>query len=62
MGDTGLFIAGFLITIPALAGIVSLILAAIADGRENDRIQARIREQENAGIQAGGRSGDGMKE
>ena len=41
MGDVGLFIAGILITIPAAAGIVGLILAAISDGRENDRIQAQ---------------------
>jgi hypothetical protein len=41
MDDVGLFIAGVLITIPAAAGIVGLIVAAIADGRENDRIQAR---------------------
>lgn len=41
MGDVGLFIAGLLITIPAMGGIVALILAAIADGRENDRIQAQ---------------------
>jgi len=47
MGDVGLFIAGVLITIPAAAGIVGLIIAAIADGRENDRIQAE--KQKNAG-------------
>ena len=41
MGDVGLFMAGVLITIPAAAGIVGLIIAAIADGRENDRIQAQ---------------------
>ena len=41
MGDVGLFIAGFIITIPAAAGIVGLIFAAVADGRENDRIQAQ---------------------
>jgi len=40
MGDLGLFIAGFVITIPAAAGIVGLILAAIADGREDERIRA----------------------
>ena len=42
MGDAALFIAGFLITIPAAAGIVGLVIAAIADGRENDRIQAQV--------------------
>ena len=47
MGDVGLFIAGFLITIPAAAGIVVLVIAAIADGRENDRVQAR--RQKNGG-------------
>ena len=41
MGDVGLFIAGVLITIPAAAGIVGLIIAAIADGRENDRSHAQ---------------------
>jgi hypothetical protein len=41
MGDVGLFIAGVLITIPAASGIVLLVIAAIADGRENDRIQAQ---------------------
>jgi hypothetical protein len=41
MGDVGLFIAGFIITIPAAAGIVGLILAAVSDGRENARLQAR---------------------
>ncbi len=38
MSDTGLFILGFLITIPAAAGIVLLLYAAVLDGRENDRI------------------------
>ena len=46
MGDVGLFIAGVLITIPAAAGIVGLVIAAIADGRENDRIQAQRRAEE----------------
>ena len=47
MGDVGLFIAGVLITIPAAAGIIGLVLAAISDGRENDRIQAQ--QQKNGG-------------
>lgn len=47
MGDVGLFIAGFLITIPAAAGIVGLVIAAIADGRENDRIQAQRRQDDS---------------
>ncbi len=41
MGDLGLFIAGFIITIPAAGGIVGLILAAVADGREHERINAQ---------------------
>jgi hypothetical protein len=40
MSNVGLFIAGVAITIPAALGIVGLIFAAIADGRENDRIHA----------------------
>jgi hypothetical protein len=40
MSNVGLFIAGCLITIPAFLGIVALIVAAFADGRENDRIHA----------------------
>ena len=40
MSNVGLFIAGVLITIPAFLGIVGLIIAAVADGRENDRLQA----------------------
>jgi hypothetical protein len=49
MDDVGLFIAGVLITIPAAAGIVGLIVAAIADGRENDRIQALLQSQGEPG-------------
>jgi len=49
MGDVGLFIAGFLITIPAAAGIVGLVIAAIADGRENDRIQAQLHSEQEPG-------------
>ena len=40
MSDLALFLVGVAVTIPAAGGIVGLILAAIADGRENDRIQA----------------------
>ena len=40
MSNVGLFIAGVLITIPAFLGIVGLIVAAVADGRENDRLHA----------------------
>jgi len=49
MGDAGLFIAGFLITIPAAAGIVGLVIAAIADGRENDRILAQVHPEQEPG-------------
>jgi hypothetical protein len=42
MSNVGLFIAGVAVTIPAAAGIVGLLLAAVADGRENDRIQAQL--------------------
>jgi len=49
MDDIGLFIAGVLITIPAAAGIVGLIVAAIADGRENDRIQALLHSEGEPG-------------
>ena len=43
MGDVGLFIAGVLVTIPAAAGFGALILAAFADGRENDAVRAGMR-------------------
>ncbi|MGL6278548.1 MAG: hypothetical protein ACRC50_03225 [Gaiella sp.] len=52
MDDVGLFIAGVLITIPAAIGIVALIVAAIADGRENDRIQARLHSEQESGRHA----------
>ncbi len=42
MSDLGLFLVGFLITIPAGAGIVALMWAAVADGRENDRVQVQV--------------------
>ena len=41
MSDVALFLVGLAVTITAAAGIVGLVLAAIADGRENDRIQAQ---------------------
>lgn len=47
MSNVGLFIAGVAVTIPAAAGILGLILAAIADGHENDRVQARLAESEH---------------
>jgi hypothetical protein len=34
------------VTIPAATGIIGLVLAAVADGRENDRIQAQIAEND----------------
>ena len=46
MSNLVLFFVGVAVTIPAAVGILGLILAAIADGRENDRIQARIAEGE----------------
>lgn len=39
MSDTGLFIFGVLITLPAAAGVVGLLYAAVLDGRESDRIE-----------------------
>jgi hypothetical protein len=41
MNNVWLFVVGVAVTIPAAAGILGLVLAAIADGRENDRIQAQ---------------------
>jgi hypothetical protein len=45
MSDLSLFIIGVIFTIPAAAGVVGLLLAAVADGRENDRIQAQLAEE-----------------
>ena len=39
MSNLALFLVGVVVTIPAAAVTVGLVLAAIADGRENDRIQ-----------------------
>lgn len=41
MSNLALFLVGLAVTITAGAGIVGLVLAAIADGRENDRIEAQ---------------------
>lgn len=41
MSNLALFLVGAAISILAGGGIVGLILAAIADGRENDRIHAQ---------------------
>jgi hypothetical protein len=40
MSDLQLFIVGVAVAIPAGASMIALILAAIADGRENERFQA----------------------
>ncbi len=40
VSNLALFFVGVAVTIPAAVSIGGLILAAIADGRENDRIQA----------------------
>lgn len=45
MSNLALFSIGLALTIPAAVGIVGLVLAAIADGRENDRIQAQRRSE-----------------
>jgi hypothetical protein len=46
MSDLALFLVGVAVTIPAATGIIGLVLAAVADGRENDRIQAQIAEND----------------
>ena len=48
MSNLSLFITGVISSIPAGAGVYVLIRAAIADGRENDRIQAEIAQRERA--------------
>ncbi len=48
MHDTGLFIAGFLITLPAAAGVIALIYAAVLDGRDNERAKAERDRQDVA--------------
>ena len=47
MSNVGLFLAGVAVTIPAVLGIVGLLFAAVADGRENDRIQAQRKSDES---------------
>ena len=47
MSNVGLFLAGVAVTIPAALGIVGLLFAAVADGRENDRIQAQRKSDES---------------
>lgn len=41
MSNLALFLVGLAVSVPAAAGIVGLVVAAVADGRENDRIQAQ---------------------
>ena len=48
MSDAGLFLVGAIISLLAGTGIGGLVLAAIADGRDNDRIQAGLVERENS--------------
>ena len=48
MSDVGLFILGALITLPAAAGIVGLLYAAVLDGRENDRIAAQLKHDDTS--------------
>lgn len=43
MSNLALFFVGLAVMIPAAAGVVGLVLAAIADGRANDRIEAQRR-------------------
>ena len=47
MSEAGLFIVGTVITLLAGTGIGGLTFAAIADGRDNDRIQAERIERES---------------
>ena len=49
MSSAALFVIGTLISILAGGGVAGLVLAAIADGRENDRIQAELAHAEPAG-------------
>ena len=48
MSNLGLFITGVIASTPAAGGVCVLIRAAIADGRENDRIHAEILQTERA--------------
>ena len=41
MSNLNLFLAGLLVTIPAATAVVGLVLAAMADGRENDRAKQK---------------------
>jgi hypothetical protein len=49
MSDVGLFILGVLITIPAAAGIIGLLYAAVLDGRDNDRVKAQLKQDDTSG-------------
>jgi hypothetical protein len=45
MSDLQLFVVGVVVAIPAGASMIALVLAAIADGRENERFQAQQAKQ-----------------
>jgi len=48
VSDVGLFILGVLITMPAAAGIVGLLYAAVLDGRENDKVTAQLKQHDTS--------------
>ena len=49
MSNLQLFVVGVVVAIPAAASMVALVLAAIADGREDDRNQAqRVKKRNDA--------------
>jgi hypothetical protein len=48
MSDVGLFILGVLITIPAAAGIIGLLYAAVLDGRDNDRVTEQLKQDDTS--------------
>ena len=43
MSSLSLFLVGIGVSVPAAAGIITLVFAAIADGRDNDRSQKELR-------------------
>lgn len=49
MSNLQLFVVGVVVAIPTAASMVALVLAAIADGREDDRNQAqRVKKRNDA--------------
>ncbi|MEO8480514.1 MAG: hypothetical protein ABI542_12895 [Gemmatimonadota bacterium] len=50
MSNLSLFIVGVLVMIPATAGVAGLVLAALADGRENDRIHREEATEKGRGL------------